>query len=87
MDRLNNKSCMSREAHVQFCEGVRGKFPRSTRLVITGDSKEFLEHEIKPVIESFLKDRGLNLSEEKTRITHIDEGFDFLGKNIRKYIW
>lgn len=53
--------------------------------VITGDSKEFLEHEIKPVIVSFLKDRGLNLSKEKTRITHIDEGFDFLGKNIRKY--
>ena len=28
---------------------------------------------------------GLQLSEEKTRITHIDEGFDFLGWNFRKY--
>lgn len=33
----------------------------------------------------FLKERGLKLSESKTRITHIAEGFDFLGKHIRKY--
>lgn len=30
-------------------------------------------------------DGGLQLSEEKTVITHIDDGFDFLGKSIRKY--
>ncbi|MBF4285547.1 group II intron maturase-specific domain-containing protein, partial [Vibrio anguillarum] len=29
--------------------------------------------------------RGLTLSEEKTRIIHIDDGFDFLGFNHRKY--
>ena len=28
---------------------------------------------------------GLELSQEKTKITHIDEGFDFLGFNVRKY--
>ncbi|MGL0832663.1 group II intron maturase-specific domain-containing protein, partial [Vibrio vulnificus] len=33
----------------------------------------------------FLKERGLTLSEEKTHITHIDDGFDFLGFNLRKY--
>ena len=27
----------------------------------------------------------MELSEEKTLITHIDDGFDFLGFNIRKY--
>ena len=32
-----------------------------------------------------MAERGLQLSEEKTVITHIDEGFDFLGQNIRKY--
>ena len=32
-----------------------------------------------------MADRGLSLSPEKTKITHIDEGFDFLGWNIRKY--
>ena len=29
--------------------------------------------------------RGLELSDEKTRITHISDGFDFLGQNVRKY--
>lgn len=33
----------------------------------------------------FLKERGLELSEEKSKIVHINEGFDFLGFNLRKY--
>jgi len=53
--------------------------------VITGDSKEMLEREVRPWIEAFLAVRGLQLSEEKTRITHIDQGFDFLAWNFRKY--
>jgi len=53
--------------------------------IITGSSKEVLESKVKPVVESFLKERGLELSQEKTKITHIDEGFDFLGANVRKY--
>ena len=53
--------------------------------VITGSTKEVLENKIKPAIEAFLKERGLELSEEKTKITHIDSGFNFLGFNVRKY--
>jgi RNA-directed DNA polymerase len=53
--------------------------------VITGVSQEILEHEVRPWVEAFLAVRGLQLSEEKTRITHIDQGFDFLGWNFRKY--
>jgi len=53
--------------------------------VITGISKEVLEDEVKPWVESFLKERGLTLSTEKTHIVHIDHGFDFLGWNFRKY--
>lgn len=53
--------------------------------VITGATKEVLERDVKPWVEAFLRERGLELSEEKTRITHIDEGFDFLGWNFRKY--
>lgn len=53
--------------------------------VITGTSKELLETQVKPLIVQFLRERGLELSEEKTLITHIDEGFDFLGQNVRKY--
>ena len=53
--------------------------------IITSESKERLENEVLPFIKAFLAERGLSLSEEKTRITHIREGFDFLGQNIRKY--
>ena len=53
--------------------------------IVTGESKEFLENEVLPIIRAFMAERGLQLSEEKTVITHIDDGFDFLGKNIRKY--
>ena len=53
--------------------------------IITGNSKEFLEEKIKPALKNFLAMRGLSLSDEKTRITHIEEGFDFLGFNARKY--
>lgn len=53
--------------------------------VITGESKALLENTIKPVVIQFLSERGLTLSAEKTKITHIDQGFDFLGFNIRKY--
>lgn len=53
--------------------------------VITGNSKELLEQQVKPLVETFLRERGLELSQEKTRITQMDEGFDFLGQNLRKY--
>jgi RNA-directed DNA polymerase len=53
--------------------------------IITGGSKELLENEVKPCVEAFLAERGLELSKEKTLITHISEGFDFLGQNVRKY--
>lgn len=53
--------------------------------VITGNSKEVLEDEVRPWIEQFLATRGLRLSEAKTRIVHIDDGFDFLGWNFRRY--
>jgi len=53
--------------------------------IITGDSKELLENEVRPLVERFLNERGLTLSADKTRIAHINEGFDFLGQNLRKY--
>lgn len=53
--------------------------------IITGSSKELLEDAVKPLVEQYLLDRGLQLSPEKTCITHIDEGFDFLGQNLRKF--
>jgi RNA-directed DNA polymerase len=53
--------------------------------VVTGASEDVLKSQVLPAIRRFLAERGLELSEEKTRITHISEGFDFLGQNVRKY--
>jgi RNA-directed DNA polymerase len=53
--------------------------------IITGSSKELLEDEVKPLVERFLLERGLQLSPEKTCITHIEDGFDFLGQNLRRH--
>jgi len=53
--------------------------------VITSKSKELLEGEIKPLVEQFLQERGLELSPTKTVITHVERGFDFLGQNVRRY--
>lgn len=53
--------------------------------VITGANEEVLTNKVTPVIESFLIERGLVLSKEKTKITHINDGFNFLGVNCRKY--
>lgn len=53
--------------------------------IVTGRTKEMLEEEVLPLVENFLNERGLKLSREKTKITRIDEGFDFLGQTVRKY--
>jgi RNA-directed DNA polymerase len=53
--------------------------------IVTGASKEILELTVKPLVEEFIRERGLELSQEKTLITHINDGFDFLGFNVRKY--
>jgi len=53
--------------------------------VITGRSREQLETDVKPLVERFMRERGLELSPEKTVVTHISDGFDFLAQNVRKY--
>lgn len=53
--------------------------------IVTAAKRSILENNVLPALHAFLKSRGLTLSSEKTRITTIDEGFDFLGQNVRKY--
>ncbi len=52
--------------------------------VITANNRQVLE-EVKIIITAFLNARGLELSQEKTVITNIDQGFNFLGWHFRKY--
>jgi len=53
--------------------------------VITASSKELLESQVLPLVAEYLRKRGLELSLEKTKITHLRDGFDFLGQNIRAF--
>jgi RNA-directed DNA polymerase len=68
--------------------------PRRTRVnfiryaddfIITGKSKLLLKNNIIPTVEEFFSKRGLHLSHEKTKITYIKDGFDFLGQHVRKH--
>ena len=53
--------------------------------IVTAASKELLEEKVMPKLVRSLSRVGLELSSAKTKITHIDDGFDFLGFNVRKY--
>lgn len=52
--------------------------------VVIGNSPKRLQI-LQRDIARFLSLRGLELSKEKTHITHIRDGFDFLGFNFKKY--
>ena len=52
--------------------------------IVTAISEE-VAWEVKDILKDFLMERGLELSDEKTLVTHIDNGFDMLGWNFRKY--
>jgi RNA-directed DNA polymerase len=53
--------------------------------IITGKSKTILEKYVLPAVKRFLEERGLELSEKKTKITYIRDGFTFLGQTFRKH--
>jgi len=78
MERLL-KDSLPRRAKINF---VR----YADDFIVTGASKEVLETRVKPLIVGFLAERGLQLSVEKTKITHVTEGFDFLGWHVQKHL-
>ncbi len=75
---------------------INKKFPRwknkkvnfiryADDFVITAISKEVITEEIIPLVTEFLMERGLELSPEKSKITNINDGFNFLSQNVRKF--
>ena len=88
LDGLERDLQLHVRATLGFANGKKAKVNLvryADDFVVTCESKELLETLVKPWIEKFLRERGLELSAAKTRIVHIDEGFDFLGWNFRKY--
>jgi RNA-directed DNA polymerase len=92
---LTNLTLDGLEAQLEARFGRKGT-PKASRhkvnlvrfaddLIVTGATQELLETEVKPLLETFLRERGLELSPTKTQIIPIEDGFDFLGWNLRKY--
>lgn len=48
-------------------------------------NSEKIAHNLYDKLKPYLQKRGLELAPEKTKVTHITEGFDFLGFNLRQY--
>ena len=67
MHRLEDRSRMSGDVHVRFCESLRGRFPRATRLVCgfqyRDDAKKFFG-----VLPKRLGKFKLAVAPEKTRL-------------------
>jgi RNA-directed DNA polymerase len=72
-------------------DNIEDLIPKDTLLVgyaddfiVISKSKSLLEQEVKPVIENFLSIRGLKLNESKTKITNVQDGFEFLGYHFKE---
>lgn len=53
--------------------------------MVTAPTRKVLETYVQPRIAACLTERGRTLSEAKTRIVHITEGFNFLGFQVRRF--
>lgn len=77
---------LENEVHEAVPRRSRVNFIRyADDFIITGKSKTILEENVIPAVKRFLAERGLQLSEEKTKITYIRHGFTFLGQTFRKH--
>jgi len=64
---------------------VKGKDPKR-RWVLDADlAQAFDKLEIEARLADWLAPRGLSFNEDKTRVVSLEEGFDFLGFNVRRY--
>jgi RNA-directed DNA polymerase len=75
-------------------KAIRAAVPRRVRIniiryaddfIITAKSRTLLVEHVLPAVKQFLAERGLELSQEKTKITYIRHGFTFPGQTFRKH--
>jgi RNA-directed DNA polymerase len=76
---------MSREAPVRFREGLGVKSPRATRLVVLSNGTKGQADALREGLQEFLSEElRLTLSMEKTKVTHLNDGFTFLGFQLKR---
>lgn len=68
---------MSGDVQVRFCESLRVRLPRATRLLILCQTKSQFNR-CKQRMMAVLKKRRLSLSSKKTRMGTLEKGFHFL---------
>ena len=84
---LDERFMLTRRGTVNMTKAGRNKVHLvryADDFVVTAATPEVAEA-AKAMVAEFLAVRGLELSGEKTLITHVGKGFDFLGWNFRKY--
>jgi RNA-directed DNA polymerase len=80
-------------AGVRHENGRRAERVRDDSPVVTRYADDFTAccltrrqaEEVRERLAGWLAERGLALNEDKTRIVHLTQGFDFLGWNFRRY--
>ena len=75
---------MSREAQVRFCESRAVRSRPATHLVIMVNGSHAHAEALWEEVASVLAPLGLRLSEAKSRVCRLDDGFDFLGFHIQR---
>ena len=75
---------MSREVQVRFCESRAVRSRPATHLIVCVNGQRQHAEAPREQVIAVLTPLGLRLSPEKTRVVHIDEGFDFLGFHIHR---
>ena len=74
---------MSGDVHVRICERLGVRLPRATRRVVTCKSAAEARSAV-DVACRILKQLGVELHPQKTRIVHVQYGFEFLGYKIKR---
>ena len=84
MQRLDDRSRMSGDVHVRFCESLRGRFPWATRLVVMA---RYMGRRITDWLEDVVEDQlKLSISRGKTKVVKMKQqgdALDFLGFTMR----
>jgi RNA-directed DNA polymerase len=68
----------------QLLQGKAGLIRYADDLLATAPTREKIE-QVVPLIQDFLRERGLELHPEKTRIVSVTDGFNFLGFHVKHY--
>jgi RNA-directed DNA polymerase len=82
-EALGIRRLMRRDGHSRIV-GNRAWVRYADDFVVFCETKEDAERVVE-ILRTWLAERGLSLAQDKTRIVHLDGGFDFLGFNVRRY--